>query len=294
MIDSRKQGVETNIYRLGNLQCDSRTGLFQKNEENNAFYSVIKSFKKLEKFPELPDDSLEFTPVDQAAEACSTLIKNNQLTNEIHHIYNTHHLTLTQLMNVYNQHDYHIENIQWNDFMDFLMECIEQGIKSDEINDFLLHTGILDNNMFNKSHFEVLDFKTNYILEKLNFEWKPTDNEILSKMISHPKIISKQQLRQQILICCFNCFANTKCGSDTVEVTVYLLDTSDSIYQNKRCNAKYSELFKCFCVKAATGHEIDDIAFKTGDYGKPLLYRPYNKHLNISHTDGFRFVSLVT
>jgi hypothetical protein len=90
-------------------------------------------------------------------------------------------------MNVYNQHDYHIENIQWNDFMDFLMECIEQGIKSDEINDFLLHTGILDNNMFNKSHFEVLDFKTNYILEKLNFEWKPTDNEILSKMISHPK-----------------------------------------------------------------------------------------------------------
>ncbi|SUM31307.1 Uncharacterised protein [Staphylococcus gallinarum] len=42
-----------------------------------------------------------------------------------------------------------------------------------------------------------------------------------------------------------------------------------------------------FCVKAATGHEIDDIAFKTGDYGKPLLYRPYNKHLNISHTDGF-------
>ncbi|GEQ06487.1 non-ribosomal peptide synthetase [Staphylococcus gallinarum] len=187
LIDSRKQGVETNIYRLGNLQCDSRTGLFQKNEENNAFYSVIKSFKKLEKFPDLPDDSLEFTPVDQAAEACSTLIKNNQLTNEIHHIYNTHHLTLTQLMNVYNQHDYHIENIQWNDFMDFLMECIEQGIKSDEINDFLLHTGILDNNMFNKSHFEVLDFKTNYILEKLNFEWKPTDNEILSKMISHPK-----------------------------------------------------------------------------------------------------------
>lgn len=72
-----------------------------------------------------------------------------------------------------------------------------------------------------------------------------------------------------------------------MEVTVYLLDTSDSIYQNKRCNAKYSELFKCFCVKAATGHEIDDIAFKTGDYGKPLLYRPYNKHLNISHTDGF-------
>ncbi|PTJ83802.1 hypothetical protein BU055_06945 [Staphylococcus succinus] len=187
LIASRDKGVNTNIYRLGNLQCDSRTGLFQKNEENNAFYSVIKSFKSLQKFPDLPHDSLEFTPVDQAAEACSKLIKNNQLSNEIHHIYNTHHLTLKQLMGVYNQHDYNIEKIQWNELMDYLMECIENGVKSDEINDFLLHTGILDNNMFNKSHFEVMDFKTNFILKKLDFEWKVTDNELLSKMITHPK-----------------------------------------------------------------------------------------------------------
>ncbi|PWG67812.1 hypothetical protein DEM28_26565, partial [Enterobacter mori] len=34
LIASRDKGVNTNIYRLGNLQCDSRTGLFQKNEEN--------------------------------------------------------------------------------------------------------------------------------------------------------------------------------------------------------------------------------------------------------------------
>lgn len=72
-----------------------------------------------------------------------------------------------------------------------------------------------------------------------------------------------------------------------MEVTVYILDTSDSIYQNKQRNAKYSEMFKCFCVNAATGHKINEIEFKKGDYGKPLLYRPYNKYLNISHTDGF-------
>ncbi|MBF0813751.1 non-ribosomal peptide synthase/polyketide synthase [Staphylococcus saprophyticus] len=187
LIASREQGVETNIYRLGNLQCDSRTGVFQKNEENNAFYSIIKSFRNLEIFPDLENDDLEFTPVDQAAKACSQLIKNNQLNNEIHHIYNNNHLSLKQLMHVYNQNNYHIKDVQWNEFVDYLMHCIKEDVMSDQINDFLLHTGVLDNNIFNKSHFEVLDFKTNFILEKLNFKWQPTEDETLSKMISHPK-----------------------------------------------------------------------------------------------------------
>ncbi|MEB6044601.1 non-ribosomal peptide synthase/polyketide synthase [Staphylococcus pseudoxylosus] len=187
LIASREQGVETNIYRLGNLQCDSRTGVFQKNEENNAFYSIIKSFRNLEIFPDLENDDLEFTPVDQAAKACSQLIKNDQLNNEIHHIYNNHHLSLKQLMHVYNQNNYHIEDVQWNEFVDYLMHCIKEDVMTDQINDFLLHTGVLDNNIFNKSHFEVLDFKTNFILEKLNFKWQPTEDATLSKMISHPK-----------------------------------------------------------------------------------------------------------
>lgn len=125
--------------------------------------------------------------MDQAAEACSKLIKNNQLNNEIHHIYNNNHLPLKQLMSVYNQNNYNIKDVQWNEFVDYLMECIQDDVMSDEINDFLLHTGILDNNIFNKSHFEVLDFKTNFILEKLNFKWQPIENVTLSKMISHPK-----------------------------------------------------------------------------------------------------------
>ncbi|MEB7723122.1 hypothetical protein [Staphylococcus equorum] len=58
---------------------------------------------------------------------------------------------------------------------------------SDEINDFLLHNGILDNTIFNRSHFEVLDFKTNFILEKLDFEWEEITTDMLEKMITHPK-----------------------------------------------------------------------------------------------------------
>lgn len=183
----REEGIETNIYRLVNLQCDSRTGIFQKNEENNAFYSVIKSFKMLQKFPRLEEDDLEFTHVDQAAKACNKLILNDQLSNEIHHIYNNKRLSLQKLMAVYNENNHYIEAVYWDAFLDHLMECINLGVMSDEVNAFLLHTGILDNTLFNKAHFEILDYKTNFILEKLNFQWEPTSENTLNIMINHTK-----------------------------------------------------------------------------------------------------------
>lgn len=187
LIAYREEGIETNIYRLGNLQCDSRTGIFQKNEENNAFYSVIKSFKMLQKFPRLEEDDLEFTHVDQAAKACNKLILNDQLSNEIHHIYNNKRLSLQKLMAVYNENNHYIEAVYWDAFLDHLMECINLGVMSDEVNAFLLHTGILDNTLFNKAHFEILDYKTNFILEKLNFQWEPTSENTLNIMINHTK-----------------------------------------------------------------------------------------------------------
>ncbi|MCM3072505.1 amino acid adenylation domain-containing protein [Staphylococcus equorum] len=187
LIAYREEGIETNIYRLGNLQCDSRTGIFQKNEEKNAFYSVIKSFKMLQKFPRLEEDDLEFTHVDQAAKACNKLILNDQLSNEIHHIYNNKRLSLQKLMAVYNENNHYIEAVYWDAFLDHLMECINLGVMSDEVNAFLLHTGILDNTLFNKAHFEILDYKTNFILEKLNFQWEPTSENTLNIMINHTK-----------------------------------------------------------------------------------------------------------
>ncbi|EJX19180.1 hypothetical protein SOJ_01190 [Staphylococcus sp. OJ82] len=187
LIAYREEGIETNIYRLGNLQCDSRTGIFQKNEENNAFYSVIKSFKMLQKFPRLEEDDLEFTHVDQAAKACNKLILNDQLSNEIHHIYNNKRLSLQKLMAVYNENNHYIEAVYWDAFLDHLMECINLGVMSDEVNAFLLHTGILDNTLFNKAHFEILDYKTNFILKKLNFQWEPTSENTLNIMINHTK-----------------------------------------------------------------------------------------------------------
>ncbi|RIP37330.1 amino acid adenylation domain-containing protein [Staphylococcus gallinarum] len=187
LVAYRNEGVETNIYRLGNLQCDSETGIFQKNEENNATYRVIKALKKLQKFPETYKGNEDFTPVNQAAIACNKLILNTQLHNEIHHIYNKNPLSLKTLMSVYNENNHFIEGVQWNEFIDYLIACIEKNKLSDEVNDFLLHNGILDNTVFNKSQFKILDFKTNFILEKLNFEWKEISTDLLEKMIIHPK-----------------------------------------------------------------------------------------------------------
>lgn len=72
-----------------------------------------------------------------------------------------------------------------------------------------------------------------------------------------------------------------------MEITVYLLDTNDSFYKNNPRNAKYSELFKYFCIKQHTGCHFDDIQIEKGEYGKPILQNPSDLFFNISHTEGY-------
>ena len=50
LLNARKNGLNVNIYRVGNLVGSHETGIFQKNIEDNAFYSVIKAFINLNRW----------------------------------------------------------------------------------------------------------------------------------------------------------------------------------------------------------------------------------------------------
>ncbi|MBO0377778.1 SDR family oxidoreductase, partial [Staphylococcus warneri] len=179
--------LNINIYRLGNLQCDSKTGIFQKNPENNAFFRIIKSFKNFGIYPLINNDYLEFTEVDKVSEACVKLICNSQLNNETYHLFNNNLLKLSDLMSIYISLDFNIKSVSWNDFIDLLIQKFKNSSIDDDLDRFLLHTGILDGNIFNSSDFEIHSFKTNFILNKLGFNWEYIDKDTLKSMINHSK-----------------------------------------------------------------------------------------------------------
>ncbi|MCG3399240.1 non-ribosomal peptide synthetase [Staphylococcus massiliensis] len=183
LINARDKGLDTNIYRLGNLQCDSTSGIFQANPENNAFYNTISSLVKMKKYPELKYANYDFTCVDLAAQACVKLITNENLHNEVYHIYNNHKLSLNDMMKNYEKANYDVSSMDWPSFLDFVSEHLQDEGYQDEINKFLLHTGMLDDNAQGQTHYDILDFKTNYILSQLDFKWEEVSDDILQKMI---------------------------------------------------------------------------------------------------------------
>ena len=67
---AQEEGLAARIFRVGRVVCNSYSGKFQKNQESNAYYRLIKGLLEFGKMPEeLRDIGLETTYVDLAAKA---------------------------------------------------------------------------------------------------------------------------------------------------------------------------------------------------------------------------------
>ncbi|WP_336821958.1 SDR family oxidoreductase, partial [Staphylococcus capitis] len=181
----RNESTNINIYRIGNLQCNSKNGTFQINQESNAFFSIITAFKKLGSYPLTTSKDIEFTEVDKAAKACIKLMFNTQLKNETFHIYNPNYLSLELLMRYYKK-TYNLKALSWSEFIDRVIYEIKNNNQS-YLDNFLLHLGIYDDSFFASTEFELDSFKTNLILRNLKFKWNPLNYNTLEKMFDNPK-----------------------------------------------------------------------------------------------------------
>jgi len=86
-IRSHKEGLNVNVYRIGNVGGDSRTGLFQHNIDSNGFYQRLKTLAGLPYYcDEIAQYSFETTPVDIVAKTVVqlSLCKNENLLTTFH------------------------------------------------------------------------------------------------------------------------------------------------------------------------------------------------------------------
>lgn len=47
VLETRDKGINVNVFRVGNIGFDSKTGRFQENIEQNALYSMMKSYIRI-------------------------------------------------------------------------------------------------------------------------------------------------------------------------------------------------------------------------------------------------------
>ncbi len=91
------QGLKAMVYRAGNITCDSVSGAFQKNVEDNGFFQQLRAYVNLGLAPKSLDVR-NMTFVDLAAKAVVTLMQHPNLCGNTFHIQNPHLLSLSSAL----------------------------------------------------------------------------------------------------------------------------------------------------------------------------------------------------
>jgi len=186
LVKAREEGLEANVFRVGNLVFDSETGVFQENIEDNAFYTLVKSLIKIGHFPKIDEKTLNFSFIDYVAKAVVLLFDKVNLKNETYHLFNTNQISLVSLGELLKYAGMHTETIPVDDFIKYLYEKYEDEEAKSHIARILVHS-----NMFfegaSKTSFMIRNEKTENILKELNFKWPELNPAGVRLMMEHCK-----------------------------------------------------------------------------------------------------------
>jgi fengycin family lipopeptide synthetase D len=190
VMDARSKGIKTNIYRIGNVSVNSKTGHLQSDVEGNAFYSVLKGYANIGAIPDAFNE-VEFAWVNELAAAIVNLGTHKELYNSNWHLWNTHKIELADVLTD-TALNLNIEKLGFDAFIAYLSKHYDVDVFKPHIEKILLHMGWLgllsappDEVLSHITTEHILSERTDYVLEKLGFIWPKTDASLIQKMLIH-------------------------------------------------------------------------------------------------------------
>uniref|UniRef100_UPI003F8653DE SDR family oxidoreductase n=1 Tax=unclassified Cysteiniphilum TaxID=2610889 RepID=UPI003F8653DE len=221
----REKGINSSVYRVGNLAFMQRNGKIQEDVKDNAFATYITFIRKLGYIPDNMND-VEISPADITATAIVKMFDKPELNNQTHHLFNPNKIKLSQMLSTKNQK---LKVMTFESFIDKLIIYLQHNDDCDLIGRFLLRMGWQSDTK--KSYFNInrgttiLQSKTEAICKMINFQWS---------------VINSQQLTSYVmqLDCVFNVHLNT---NKYFSVQKYMIDANKGINSAK---LKVIALFK--------------------------------------------------
>lgn len=192
VVSFMKRGLTTSIYRIGNLVFNSKSGMFQENIEDNAFYSILKSFITLGIIPEVKALQWDFSFIDCTAKSLAVLITQKALVNQIFHLYNPHKVSFTELADLLNGIGIKMKTVKPQHFFEILSHHLNHSKANPGIERLLFHLGVFSQDLFNESvtMSRIVSDRTQSILKQLDFEWPAVNIEHINQMIHHCKNVN--------------------------------------------------------------------------------------------------------
>lgn len=185
VIRSILEGHTATIYRIGDLTGRFSDGFFQKNIQDNAIYTRLKSMIEIGAIPDsILSNDLEFTPVEYAAEATCKIIFSNENKNRIFHIYNPNMVKTSVLLDWMKGLGFSIIAKPKEDFIDFVKQLSSneehQKRITGIINDFTDDDDFVYNHILKTSN----DLTCEY-LQNLGFKWPNLDLPYFEKLLNY-------------------------------------------------------------------------------------------------------------
>lgn len=180
----RAEGFPVNVYRAGNIACDSETGVFQRNVEDNAFYQQIRAYVNLGAAPDLTDVR-NISYVDQSARAIVTLMTRPGLAGQTFHIHNPQMLSLSQALSSPDL-GLRLERMGFEDFIEFFADHAGCPGFDEYVERILLHLGWQDwLSDPSKTGTVIRVERSAKLLERCGFLWKKPEPADLRLFVKH-------------------------------------------------------------------------------------------------------------
>lgn len=182
----RDKGLNTSIYRAGNMTFHSGTGHFQENIEDNYFYSMLKALIKVGFWSSnMMKMEFDLSYVNDAAKSIVLLMTKKNLRNQIYHIYNPEILTWEKMVGLLKDAKIEIVDLEPEKIKSKLVE-FEGNSKYEKIVERVkIYSWEWEDNDTTKT-IKKAD-RTVSLLEKLGFRWPVTNKNHIEKMIAHCK-----------------------------------------------------------------------------------------------------------
>lgn len=190
IIEAEHNGLNANIFRLGNLMGRYSDGIFQKNKFDNAYYTRLLALAKIGYLPEnLRNQNLEFSPIDDVSDAIIKLLCIPNLKNKIFHIFSNKLINISVLLNVYNIFNINCKFTSYDDFMNELNKPQNEKMLKYIINDINSKRGINYD-----SGITVNNNITNQYLKSVGFKWSTIDEDYLIRFFKSTNFISDLEM----------------------------------------------------------------------------------------------------
>ena len=168
---AREEGLLANIYRIGNLTWRVSDGKFQKNAQDNGFLGRCRGLLKVKMYSkELAEYPIDFTPVDECADAYVRLVFGDKVNN-VYHLYNPHMFTVDKIGKQF------FSNIKMVP-REKLEKRLKESIMDKDVAVFSFYNSIASSsrNVPMSNEFTVNELKT------LGFKWTKIGLKYLSRM----------------------------------------------------------------------------------------------------------------